>query len=436
MNNISFEFLKSSLDNLHARVMIADNERNIIYINPSVIKFLKEVEQDIKRELPSFSVDKLIGTNIDNFHKNPSHQADMLSKLTSHYDTSIKIGRHTFNLRAAPLFKENGERLGTHVEWEDSVAFEAVGQDKAINRSLAVIEFNPEGIILNANQNFLDCMGYELNEIQGKHHRIFVDPKYAESDEYKEFWKNLGEGKYDKRFYKRFGKNGKVVLINASYNPIVDSKNNVFKIVKYAIDVSEIVETGIIAEKTIIDVKIVAEDIEKMTNSIDKISSDMKASEESVSKIGISSNESSQAAKKLQDSMKMMENVIDMISSIAGQVNLLALNATIEAARAGEAGRGFAVVAGEVKNLAAQTKNATEQISSQIKEVQNVSENVNETIDRISASAEEVKNYVVSVANALKEQNSVIHNISGNTKKMAASVDDIVKRIKKLAKNE
>lgn len=113
------------------------------------------------------------------------------------------------------------------------------GQVEAINRSSAVIEFDLDGTILNANENFLGCVGYTLDEVVGKHHSLFVDDAFKASAEYKDFWADLKAGKYQAAEFKRLGKGGKEVWIQASYNPIFDQDDNPFKVVKYATDITE-----------------------------------------------------------------------------------------------------------------------------------------------------------------------------------------------------
>ena len=108
----------------------------------------------------------------------------------------------------------------------------------AIDKSMAMIEFDLSGKILHANENFLAAIGYELNEIVGKHHRIFVDPKFAGSDDYAAFWSKLGRGEYDSGRYKRIGKGGREIWLEASYNPILHNGKPV-KVVKFATDITE-----------------------------------------------------------------------------------------------------------------------------------------------------------------------------------------------------
>ena len=110
---------------------------------------------------------------------------------------------------------------------------------KALKKSLAVIEFEPDGTIITANQNFLNAMGYRLEEIQGRHHSIFVQPSYAETDEYQVFWQNLGQGKFLSSEFLRVTKAGKDIWIQAVYNPVTDENNRVIKVVKVAIDITK-----------------------------------------------------------------------------------------------------------------------------------------------------------------------------------------------------
>ena len=228
---------------ISANVMIADTDLNIVYMNEAVKTLLREAEADLKKDLPKFSVDTLIGTNIDVFHKNPSHQRQMLQSLSAVHRATIKIGKWSFDLMATPLKKADGSRAGTVVEWADASIrlqnSDFAGQVAAAKRSQAVIEFKLDGTVVDANENFLKALGYSLDEIQGKHHSMFVEQKERDSAAYREFWANLNRGEYQAAEYKRIGKGGKEVWIQASYNPILDDKGKPVKVVKFAIDVTE-----------------------------------------------------------------------------------------------------------------------------------------------------------------------------------------------------
>lgn len=235
-----------ALDALQANVMIADAGFNIVYMNPSVIELLKKAESDLKKDLPRFSVDKLIGSNIDVFHKNPSHQRNMLNSLRNRHSATIRVGGLIFDLVVTPLM--NREKLaGFVVEWADAKArllnVDYAAQIAAISRSQAIIEFDVDGNIMGANENFLKLMGYSTAELVGKNHSIFVAQGFSATEEYKHFWKELREGRYQAAEFKRWTKSGQEVTISASYNPILDIHGKVVKIVKFATDVTARVQT-------------------------------------------------------------------------------------------------------------------------------------------------------------------------------------------------
>lgn len=327
-----------------------------------------------------------------------------------------------------PVFNANGElsevvKFATDVTAEKLKNADYRGQLEAINRVQGVIEFDLKGMILTANSNFLQLMGYTLDEVRGKHHSMFVEPGFERTAEYQEFWENLRAGHPDSRVYKRFGKNGKQVWIQASYNPILDLNGLPFKVVKFASDL-----TGIITqtESTQLTAQSVATATEEMSSSIAEISRNMEMSRQATSKIMTTSKESGTEAARLLDSMKSMEKIVGLIRDIAGRVNLLALNATIEAARAGEAGRGFAVVANEVKSLSDQTAKATNEIGKEIAAVQSVSSKVANSIHETVTGIAEVDQYVGSVATAMEEQTAVTKEISEHSTHMVSAVEAIL----------
>ena len=230
--------MSALLDGTSSRMMAVDNDLNITYANQSVIAYLKGLEKTIQHDLPNFSVDKLVGSNIDIFHKNPAHQRGMLKHLKAEHLTTIKISGQYFNLRAFPLQSPTGEHIGSAVEWLDPSQMDNLGQVAAIQKSQAVIEFNLDGTIVSANENFLSVMGYAMSEIKGKHHSIFVSNQESSQASYKTFWDDLRSGKFYSGEYKRLGKNGKEVWIEATYNPILDLKGKPYKVVKYASDIT------------------------------------------------------------------------------------------------------------------------------------------------------------------------------------------------------
>ena len=204
--NAAVEAQIQALDQSSVNTMIADADYNIIYMNKSLVKFLSGFEAELKKELPAFDMSNLIGQNIDIFHKKPEYQRGMLDKLTSEFKTSIKVGPNVFGLLARPLRSADGVRVGTMVEWSDTEILDNAGQVAAMNKSQAVIHFNMDGTIISANENFLSVMGYSLDEIKGRHHSMFADKEYADSQEYKDFWAILNTGEFQSGQSKRYGK--------------------------------------------------------------------------------------------------------------------------------------------------------------------------------------------------------------------------------------
>ncbi|MFP3547310.1 methyl-accepting chemotaxis protein [Rhizobium sp. SIMBA_035] len=231
----------ASLKSITANIMIADANLNIRYMNDAVTALLKEAETDLKKELPGFDFSKLVGSNIDIFHKNPAHQRNMLAALKTQHRATIWVGHRAFDLIVTPLL-DGSKTTAFVVEWANAKErlqnLDFQGQMVAISRVQGTIEFTTDGEIITANDNFLNAIDYRLDEIKGRHHSMLVDADYAKSPAYREFWDALRRGEYQAAEFTRYGKNGKLVVINASYNPILDAKGKVTKVVKFATDVT------------------------------------------------------------------------------------------------------------------------------------------------------------------------------------------------------
>ena len=224
------------------------------------------------------------------------------------------------------------------------------GQITAIRKSQAVIEFNMDGTIITANENFLQALGYPLDDIQGKHHSMFVDAgRKGRASEYRAFWAALKRGEYQSGEYKRVGQGGREIWIQASYNPILDLNGKPFKVVKYASDITKQVIARKKSEHVRGMMESVASGAEELNASVQEISAAMVKSKDTAATAVGHVEGADQQAQRLTAAAQSMSGIVQMIHEITGQINLLALNATIELARAGEAGRGFAVVAAEVK---------------------------------------------------------------------------------------
>jgi methyl-accepting chemotaxis protein len=331
-----------------------------------------------------------------------------------------------------PVLDEKGKpfrvvKFATDVTSQKLSTADLAGQISAIGKSQAVIEFNMDGTIIGANQNFLKTVGYALDEIRGRHHSMFVDPVEREGAAYREFWAALNRGEYQAAEYKRIGKNNKEVWIQASYNPILDLNGKPFKVVKYATDTTAQVLVRMGNERVRGMMESVAAGAEELNASVREISEAMTKSRETAS-TAVGRVEAADAqAKRLNEAAQAMSGIVELIGNITGQINLLALNATIESARAGEAGRGFAVVASEVKNLATQAKQATDKIGQEISNLNGISGDVVSALDSIKQAIQGVSEYVTATAAAVEEQSTVTSEMSSSMQRAAAEAKAIAR---------
>ncbi len=350
---------------------------------------------------------------------------------TAEYKRIGKGGREVWiQASYTPILDSTGKpykvvKFATDVTEQKLRNADITGQIEAIHKSQAVIEFELDGTIRTANQNFLDALGYSLDEVRGKHHSMFIEPGEREGSGYKDFWARLRRGEYQAAEYKRIGKGGREVWIQASYNPILDLNGKPYKVVKFATDVTEQVLARMRAEHVGKLMETVAAGAEELNASVKEIANSMTASKDRTSETFDMVMAADQATQQLTEAAKSMGGILDVINNITGQINLLALNATIESARAGDAGKGFAVVANEVKNLAGQAKSATEQISREIDGMQSISGDVAGSLESIRGAMQQVMDYVASTAAAVEEQSAVANDMSSNMQRAATEANNI-----------
>jgi methyl-accepting chemotaxis protein len=388
------------------------------------------------------------------------------------YRRIAKGGREVW-LQASynPIFDAVGKPIKvvkycTEVTEQKTRAADFEGQIKAIDKSQAVIEFELNGVIRNANENFLRAVGYSIDEIRGRHHRMFVEAAYAESAEYRAFWEKLGRGDYDAGVYRRVGKGSREIWLQASYNPIFDASGRPVKVVKYASDISEqkkLTErlSRVMAEIRTAgtEIQLSAEEIssgnaslsarvEAQAASLEETTASMMRMTETVRENAENASQANQLAlaacdhaerggkimhdavgamQVINESSRKIADIIGVIDAIAFQTNLLALNAAVEAARAGEQGRGFAVVASEVRSLAGRSAAAAKEIKELIQDSvakigdgSRLVEQSGKGLTDIVASVKKVTDIVGEISAASAEQASGIEQVG----KAVASMDE------------
>jgi PAS domain S-box-containing protein len=362
---------------------------------------------------------------------------------------------------------------------QNEQARDLTAQLEALSESQAMVEFDRTGNVLNANPNFLRAVGYDLEEIRGCHHQMFMPESERGTPDYKGFWAALSRGEPRAGRFRRIDKHGSEVWLQATYTPVRDPRGAVVKIVKYAIDVSAEVsqerankqqtrsveasvrenanrlntaaeELGATAntmlsntedtatrantvaaasEEVAVTVRTVASSVEEMSASIREIARSASQAADVAGQAVASAEETNQTVARLGQSSAEIGNVIKVITSIAQQTNLLALNATIEAARAGEAGKGFAVVANEVKELAKETAKATEEIGQKIESIQRNTNGAVTAIKNIADIIKRISDIQSTIASAVEEQSATTNEISRNVADVANGSTSITENI-------
>ncbi|WP_212626564.1 PAS domain-containing methyl-accepting chemotaxis protein [Pseudomonas sp. PP3] len=242
----------------------------------------------------------------------------------------------------------------------------------ALVRSTAVIEFDLNGNVLNANDRFLSGMGYSLAQIKGKHHRMFCQPEEYNSAEYQNFWRRLNAGEYVAERFRRVDSQGRTVWLEASYNPVVDANNKLYKVVKFATVITDQVNQ----EQAVAEAANIAYSTSQQTDqSAQRGTAVVTQAVDVMRELARHMQTAGDGIEALNEQSLVIGTIVKTISGIAEQTNLLALNAAIEAARAGEQGRGFAVVADEVRQLASRTSQATDEIVLVVRQNQDMARN-------------------------------------------------------------
>ena len=287
---------------------------------------------------------------------------------------------------------------------------------EALDKALATMEFNPDGTIIKANQNFLSTVGYSLAEIVGKHHKMFCTDSFYQNNP--RFWEELSDGQFKSGKFKRITSDGSQIWLEATYNPILDNKGKVIKIVKFASNITDrIKDNEAVSEAAQIAYESAVSRAQTAKTGSDILHDAIANSDAIVSQV----LKSVDLIKNLNEQSAVIGSIVSTISSIADQTNLLALNAAIEAARAGEYGRGFAVVADEVRQLAASTSSSTNEIATVVKNNQELTNDISKQITSVSDSSEQGRELIAKVSEVIQEIERGADAASATVSKLNAS---------------
>jgi len=423
--------IKSALDNCTTNVMIADNERNIIYMNKTVTSMMQNAESDLRKALPNFAVDKLMGGNMDQFHKNPEHQKRLLAGLTSTYRAQIEVGGRTFSLIANPVLSDAGERLGSVVEWNDRTLEVSVEREVAALVNAAALGDFTQRVGEDGKSGFFLNLASGLNQLMQTADKGLRDVVRVLGA--------LAKGDLTLRITDDY--QGTFGQLKDYSNETASSLSRMLGQIRLAADTIHSAASEISVGNTDLSSRTEeqASSLEETASSMEELTSTVKLNADNARQANSLAVNASEVAvdggsvvsqvvetmSSINESARKIADIIGVIDGIAFQTNILALNAAVEAARAGEQGRGFAVVAGEVRNLAQRSAAAAKEIKTLISDSVDKVNNGNllvaqagKTMSEIVVSIKRVTDIMAEIAAASAEQSTGIEEISGAVNQM------------------
>jgi methyl-accepting chemotaxis protein len=417
--------VRAGLDVVRSNVMLADDSYNIMYLNGSLKSMMKDAEAEIRRVMPSFDSTKLIGANMDVFHKNPAHQRKLMESLTGTHETRISIGTQKFFLVATAVVDKHGKRSGVVVEWRNETIEKAIeGEVDGLVKAAVAGDFS-QRVPLEGKKDFMLNLATAMNSL--------CETTGKALDEFAGMFGALAEGDMTPRvsgdYHGMFGK------LKGDANSMAERIGSTISEIKQAAREVSNASAEISTSTTDLSQRTEeqAASLEETSASMEEISATVKKNAENAQQANQFTSETRSVAERggavvgnavnamarIEESSRKISDIIGVIDEIARQTNLLALNAAVEAARAGEAGRGFAVVATEVRSLAQRSSQAAKDIkdlitnsSGQVKEGVDLVNRTGASLQEIVDSIKKVADIVADIANASAEQSTGIEEVN------------------------
>ncbi|OUR76730.1 hypothetical protein A9Q83_13250, partial [Alphaproteobacteria bacterium 46_93_T64] len=423
--------IKSALDNCTTNIMVSDADYNIIYVNETMKDMLLTTEPDMKKDLPQFDARSIIGTNIDTFHKNPAHQRGMLDHLSAAFDTSIVIGGRFYDLIASPVLSDDGERIGTVVEWADVTAERNI--EKEIDQVVTAAVAGDFGtrLDLDGKEGFMRGLSEAINNLSETVSNAMEDVGTS--------LLALSDGDLTRRITAEYSGvfNDLKSNANGTAEQLTDIVSDITTAATEVNNAAQEINEGTmdLSQRT----EQQASNLEETAAAMEEMSSTVKQNAENAqqaNQLSISARDVAQkggdvvgevvdAMNRIEGSSQKISDIIGVIDEIAFQTNLLALNAAVEAARAGDAGKGFAVVAAEVGTLAQRSSQAAKDIKglindsgSQVKDGVRLVGDAGESLNEIVDSIKRLSDIVSEISAASDEQSTSITEINRSVAQM------------------